>query len=159
MMKLFRPGWVARTMTVIPLVTGAACAFAMAAAMTAAMPAYADPGDFGAMPGLWRIKVRHVVNGKAGVPDVQWHCVDEGADPWTTFAAWTPAEGECTATNQQRRSTSLAWKLSCKGSPAASARVDFDSAKHYTGSVTVEGRGEVTQVEGDRYAACTSPQD
>jgi hypothetical protein len=37
--------------------------------------------------------------------------------------------------------------------------VDFDSAKHYTGSVMVEGRGEVTQVEGNRYAACTSPQD
>jgi hypothetical protein len=37
--------------------------------------------------------------------------------------------------------------------------VDFDSAKHYTGSVTTEGRGEVMQVEGERLAACTSPQD
>ncbi|MEX1828170.1 DUF3617 domain-containing protein [Luteibacter sp. CQ10] len=136
-------------------VAAAACAFALTTIATV----HADPGDFGAMPGLWKILVRHVSNGKAGAPEVQWHCVDEGADPWTTFAAWTPAEGECAATDQQRRSTSLAWKLTCKGAPAASARVDFDSAKHYTGSVTVEGRGEVTQVEGQRYAACTSPQD
>jgi len=155
MMKLFLPGLGVRVMTLTPLAAIAACAFAM----TAATPVHADPGDFGAMPGLWKIQVRHVANGKVGAPEVQWHCVDEGADPWTTFAAWTPAEGECTATDQHRRSTSLAWKLSCKAVPGATAHVDFDSAKHYTGSVTVEGRGEITQVEGDRYAACTSPQD
>jgi len=135
----------------------AAAAFALA--MMAITPVRADPGDFGAMPGLWKILFRHVVNGKASSPEVHWHCVDEGADPWTTFAAWTPADGECTATDQQRRSTSLAWNLTCKAGTKASAHVAFDSAKHYTGSVTVEGRGEVTQVEGARYAACTSPQD
>lgn len=144
-MKLSLLRWGVRAMTLIPL-----------AAVT---PVHADASDFGAMPGLWRIQVRHVVNGKAGAPEVHWHCVDEGADPWTTFAAWTPAEGECTPTDQQRRSTSLAWKLTCKAAPPASARVDFDSAKHYTGGVTAEGGGEVTQVEGDRYAACTSPED
>jgi len=156
MKKLSLPGQRISAMTLTVLTAAAALS---AFAMMALTPVHADPGDFGAMPGLWRIKVRHVVNGKAGAPEVQWHCVDEGADPWTTFAAWTPAEGECTATDQQRRSTSLAWKLSCKAAPPASAHVDFDSAKHYTGSVTVEGRGEITQVEGDRYAACTSPQD
>jgi len=135
----------------------AAAAFALA--MMAITPVRADPGDFGAMPGLWKILFRHVVNGKASSPEVHWHCVDEGADPWATFAAWTPAEGDCTATDQQRRSTSLAWNLTCKAGTKASAHVDFDSAKHYTGSVSVEGRGEVTQVEGARYAACTSPQD
>ncbi len=155
MMKLPLPRRRVGTMALTALAAAAACALAV----TEVTPVHADPGDFGAMPGLWRIKVRHVVNGKAGAPEVQWHCVDEGADPWTTFAAWTPAEGECTATDQQRRSTSLAWKLTCKGGPAASAHVDFDSAKHYTGSVMVEGRGEVTHVEGDRYAACTSPED
>ena len=155
MKKLFLPRLGVRVMTPTPLAAAAACAFAMALAM----PVHADPGDFGAMPGLWKIQVRHVANGKAGAPEVQWHCVDEGADPWTTFAAWTPAEGECTAIDQHRRSTSLAWKLTCKAAPTATAHVDFDSAKHYTGSVTAEGRGEVTQVEGDRYAACTSPQD
>jgi len=133
----------------------AACALAM----TAVTPVHADPGDFGAMPGLWKILVRHMANGKAGAPEVHWHCVDEGADPWATFAAWTPAESDCTATDKQRHSTSLAWKLTCKSAPPASAHVDFDSAKHYTGSVTVDGRGEVTLVEGNRYAACTSPQD
>lgn len=128
-------------------------------ATTMVRPVHADAGDFGAMPGLWKIQVRHVENGKAGAPTVTWHCVDEGADPWTTFAAWTPAQGECTTTDPQRRTTSLTWKLTCKGSPAASAHVDFDSAKHYNGSVSVAGHGEVIQVEGDRYAACTSPED
>ena len=139
--------------------TALAAAAACAIATAMAPPVHADAGDFGAMPGLWKIQVRRVVDGKAGAAEVQWHCVDEGADPWTTFAAWTPANGECTATDQHRGTTSLAWKLTCKASPLASARVDFDSAKHYTGSVTVEGRGEVTRVEGDRYAACTSPED
>jgi uncharacterized protein DUF3617 len=128
-------------------------------ALTAAARVHADPGDFGAMPGLWKIQVRHVVNGQAGTPEVQWHCVDEGADPWATFAAWTPAGGECTASGQQRRSTALSWTLTCKAGPAASAHIDFDSAKHYTGSVTANDGSEVTQVQGDRYAACTSPQD
>lgn len=154
-MKRLQLSFRSRAMPLVPLAAAAACALAI----TVAAPVHADPGDFGAMPGLWKILVRHVTNGKASAPEVHWHCVDEGADPWTTFAAWTPAEGECTATNQQRRSTSLAWKLTCKGASTASAHVDFDSAKHYTGSVTVEGRGEVTQVEGARYAACTSPQD
>ena len=127
--------------------------------LAAVTPVPADAGDFGAMPGWWKILVRHVAHGKAGAPEVQWHCVDEGADPWTTFAAWTPAQGECTSTDQHRGSTSLAWKLTCKTAAPASAHVDFDSAKHYTGSVTAEGGGEVTRVEGDRYAACTSPED
>jgi hypothetical protein len=143
-----------KRLLLIPLAT-VACALAIAAAE----PVRADPGDFGAMPGLWKILVWHVANGKAGAPEVHWHCVDEGADPWVTFAAWTPGEGKCTATDQQRRSTSLAWKLTCEAGSTASAHVAFDSAKHYKGSVTVEGRGEVTRVEGNRYAACTSPQD
>lgn len=144
-MKLSLPGWAAGVIALIP--------------MAATTPVHADAGDFGAMPGLWRIQVRHVANGKAGAPEVQWHCVDEGADPWTTFAAWTPAAAECSVTDQQRGSTSLSWKLRCRAAPPASARVDFDSAKHYTGSVTAEGGSEVTRVEGDRYAACTSPED
>lgn len=127
--------------------------------LLAALPSRADPGDFGAMPGLWKIQLRHVANGKVDRTDVQWHCVDEGADPWATFAAWTPAEAACTAADQQRHSTSLAWTLTCKGTRAASAHVDFDNAKHYVGSVVADGGGEVAQVEGDRYAACTSPED
>lgn len=137
------------------LLIPALCVFGLAASI----PAHADPGDFGAMPGLWKIEVQHLANGKAGKTDVQWHCVDEGADPWATFAAWTPADTECIAGAQHRRSTSLAWELTCKGRRPATARVDFDNAKHYTGSVAAEGRGEVTHVEGHRYAACTSPED
>ncbi|NII55407.1 DUF3617 family protein [Luteibacter sp. SG786] len=127
--------------------------------LAGAASVHADAGDFGAMPGLWKVQVRRVTHGKAGTPEVHWHCVDEGADPWTTFAAWTPGAGECDAADQQRRSTSLAWTLSCKGASRASAHVDFDSAKHYTGSVTAEGGDEITRIEGDRYAACTSPED
>lgn len=155
MMKFLAATWRARAMSPSSLVATALCA----ATLTVALPVHADAGDFGAMPGLWKIQVRRVIHGKASAPEVQWHCVDEGADPWTTFAAWTAADGECTATDQQRRTTSLAWKLTCKTAPPASAHVDFDNAKHYTGSVTVEGRGEIMTVEGDRYAACTSPED
>jgi hypothetical protein len=116
-------------------------------------PLLADPGDFGAMPGLWKITTHPAT----GQPATQWQCVDEGADPWATFAAWTSeAAGHCSAGEQHRASTSLAWNLTCDGH-AVPARVAFDSARHYTGSVAAAG-GTIT-VEGERLAACTSPTD
>jgi hypothetical protein len=125
----------------------------------AAVPdAFADPGDFGAMPGLWKIQLRHTVNGKAAPEEVQWHCLDEGADPWTTFATWIPMHDECTAGDRHRGSTSLAWTLTCKRG-AATARVDFDNAKHYTGSISAADGSKTGEIAGNRYAACTSPED
>ncbi len=125
------------------------------AAAIAGEPGHADPGDFQAMPGLWKIITRTFDNGRPGTPTVQWHCVDEGADPWVEFANM-PVPAQCKRSGEHRSSTALAWNLACPG--AGRGRVDFDSAEHYTASVNLQGHDAV-QVEGRRYAACTSPSD
>ena len=125
-------------------------------------PGRADPGDFGAMPGLWKIVITPIHQGHPGTLTIQWHCVDEGADPWIAFASFLmPDIPSCQRTDQHRSSTALAWALRCSGSPSVNGRgrVDFDSAEHYSAGVVLQDRGEVVRVEGRRYAACTSPSD
>jgi hypothetical protein len=123
----------------------------------------ADPGDFQAMPGLWKIVTRIISRGQiVGTPQIRWHCVDEGADPWLEFATIDiPNQTKCLRSDQHRRSTALDWSLSCPGNARATGkgRVDFDSPEHYVASVAMKGAGEVVRVEGTRYAACTSPAD
>jgi hypothetical protein len=123
----------------------------------------ADPGDFQAMPGLWKFVTRIVSHGQiVGQPQIRWHCVDEGADPWLEFATIdVPDQTKCVRSEQHRRSTALDWSLSCPGNARATGkgRVDFDSPEHYVASVAMKGEGEVVRVEGTRYAACTSPAD
>ncbi|RAO74447.1 DUF3617 domain-containing protein [Dyella jiangningensis] len=124
-------------------------------------PGHADPGDFQAMTGLWKIVTRVMEHGHLGAPRERWHCVDEGPDPWAEFAALpVPGHTQCERSSQHRSSTALSWTASCAGlaAPGARGRVDFDSPEHYTASVSVAGR-QVVQVEGRRYAACTSPKD
>jgi hypothetical protein len=123
---------------------------------------FADPGDFGAMPGLWKIVTTPLDHGRAGKPSLVWFCLDEGADPWASFAnIVVPAFAPCQRSAQHRGSTSLAWTATCGGASPSSGRgrVDFDSAEHYTASITLPDRGEIVRVEGQRYAACTSPSD
>jgi len=128
----------------------------------AAGGAMADTGDFQAMPGLWKIVTQTVRQGHGGTPRVEWRCVDEDADPWAEFARLAPAgAARCERADEQRSRTSLAWNLNCKASaPAiAKARIDFDSAEHYSGKVTADDGAALVHVEGRRYAACTSPKD
>ncbi len=103
-----------------------------------------------------------VDHGHRGKPLIEWHCVDEGADPWTTFARFSLlALGPCQLSGQHRSSTALAWRMNCGGNPPVHGRghVDFDSAEHYTASIVLQDRGEIVQVEGQRRAACTGPSD
>jgi hypothetical protein len=123
-------------------------------------PSHADPGDFQAMPGLWKIVTRVFDHGKEGQPQVTWHCVDESPDPWLEFAQLpVPGHAQCERADQHRSSTALSWTLQCQGlADAARGRVKFDSAEHYTAGVSIKGQ-DVVAVEGRRYAACTSPKD
>ena len=123
---------------------------------------HADPADFQAMPGLWKITVRKLDHRKSSPPSILWHCIDEGADPWVAFANFSvPGDSQCQRSDMHRSSTALAWTLSCSDQPPAHGRgrVDFDSAEHYTASIVLQDRGEVVRVEGKRYAACTSAND
>ena len=133
------------------------------AAALGSSAALADPGDFQAMPGLWRIVTRIVSNNQiVGQPKTTWHCVDEGADPWVEFAAIdVPNQTKCLRSGEHRRSTALDWSLSCPGNASATGkgRVDFDSPEHYSASIAMKGQGDVVRVDGKRYAACTSPSD
>ncbi len=145
------------------IVTSRAVAFALIVlAGLVSPPSRADPGDFGAMPGLWKTVTTPVDHGRRGKPVTAWHCVDEGADPWLAFASISiPVLDPCRRTDPHRGSTALAWAMDCAGRRPTHGRgrVDFDSAEHYTASVTLQDRGDVVQVEGRRYAACTSPSD
>ena len=114
------------------------------------------------MPGLWKMVLTPVHDGHPGKPTIQWHCVDEGADPWVAFASFLlPELASCQRGQAHRSSTALAWTLNCAGNPPSGGHghVDFDSAEHYTAGVELQDRGEVIRVEGRRYAACTSPSD
>ncbi|AIF46430.1 DUF3617 domain-containing protein [Dyella japonica] len=123
-------------------------------------PGHADPGDFQAMPGLWKIVTRVFDHGKEGQPQVAWHCVDESPDPWVEFAQLpVPGHAQCERADQHRSSTALSWTMQCQGlADAARGQVKFDLAEHYTARINIKGQ-DVVQVEGRRYAACTSPKD
>ncbi len=134
-----------------------------------AVPLIAAAGEFMAFPGLWKTTVQ--VAGPAGAhgePTVTWHCVDEVEDPWSAYAQLTLPPGDlCTQTKSERTGTTLAWTVECKGPVAIvnSGRIVFDSASHYRGEVQLSGAfmgfplNSRFTVEGQRYAACTSPRD
>ncbi|WP_109124300.1 DUF3617 family protein [Dyella sp. C11] len=137
-----------------------AAAGVLLAAALIGEPGHADPGDFQAMPGLWKIVTRVFESGHEGAPQVTWHCVDESPDPWVEFAQVpVPGQAQCEQANKRRSSTALSWALQCQGSAdVVRGQVKFDSAEHYNAAINVNGK-DVVQVEGRRYAACTSPKD
>lgn len=119
---------------------------------------HADAGDFQAMPGLWKI-VTHTAD-PAGRETVAWRCVDEEADPWLAFAALMPPAGtSCERMHAHRSRTSLTWDLRCAAPAVLHGRIAFDSPEHYEGALVADHGGPLLQVEGRRYAACTSPND
>lgn len=122
--------------------------------------AHADPADFQAMPGLWKITLHTIQDGHAGAVSVTWKCFYDGADPWTTFVDPIAPETNCQHSDEHRTSTALAWNVHCGGTPAqaGNGRIELDSPQHYTGRITLNGH-EVEQIDGKRYAACTGPSD
>jgi hypothetical protein len=121
--------------------------------------------EFKAFPGLWKTTIQPDSSTSSKSPKVDWHCVYEGADPWSSFAYLSrPDDKSCQRTYFHRTSTSLQWRIKCTDvSTTYEGSIVFSSADHYTGKVMLRGpRGAPAQtitVEGKRYAACTSPQD
>jgi hypothetical protein len=129
------------------------------------VPVICTADDFMALPGLWKTTYRQAGQDE---PKILWHCVAEDTDPWVAFAQLEDGQGmSCTLSKQERTSTSLEWRIECKGAAAVTGegRIVFDSTQHYTGSVKFTGTlwgyplQSVTQIEGKRYAVCTSPRD
>ena len=118
--------------------------------------AQADPADFQAMPGLWKITLHALKDGHAQ-NQVTWKCFYDGGDPWTTFADAMQPDANCQRSGEHRTSTALAWQASC-GAHKGAARIVLDSPQHYSGEVAIDGQASLN-VEGQRYAACTSPSD
>lgn len=125
------------------------------ASAAASTGAHADPADFQAMPGLWKITLHTLKDGKE---QVKWKCFYEGADPWTTFADSIEPDANCQRSGEHRTSTALAWQLSC-GAHQGAARIQLDSAQHYAGKVMQDDGKPVLDIEGQRFAACTGPAD
>ncbi|MBD8873941.1 hypothetical protein [Rhodanobacter sp. DHB23] len=137
-----------------------ATAFALLLSLAACAPgsaAHADPGDFQAMPGLWKITLRTVTNGHAAPAQVKWKCLYDGGDPWATFVDAMAPDAGCRRSDEHRASTALAWQVHCGARPGR-GRIALDSSQHYTGNVTLDAH-EVLRIEGARVAACTSPSD
>lgn len=129
----------------------------LGASSTVSTGAHADPADFQAMPGLWKITLHTVKDGHTGPESVQWKCLYDGADPWATFVDVITPDARCQRSGEHRTSTALAWSVSCDGAKG-NGHIDLDSAEHYAGGVALKGH-DVLQVEGKRYAACTGPSD
>jgi hypothetical protein len=150
----------------IRIETVAVCTAVLASLMISAS---AGADEFMALPGLWKTTYQiRDVGTEPHEPAVVWHCVDEEADPWTSFAQLQDLPGmSCSRTSLQRTSTSLKWRIECHGAAAihSEGAVVFDSAQHYRGWVKFSGSvmgyplESVTDIEGTRYAACTSPAD
>jgi hypothetical protein len=143
------------------------------AGMLVCVCAHAD--EFLALGGLWKTTYETDGTGAGpGEPKVIWHCVDEEADPWESYARLHDLPGmTCSRTSLQRNSTSLKWKMDCRG-PGPDAVADgvevsgaivFDSPQHYTGWVKFNGTllgyplHSSSKMDGLRKAACTSPSD
>ncbi|GLQ90704.1 DUF3617 domain-containing protein [Dyella flagellata] len=119
-----------------------------------ATSAHADPADFQAMPGLWKITLHTLKDGKQ---QVKWKCFYDGADPWTTFADTAEPDEHCQRSGEHRTSTALAWQLNCDAHKG-SAHIQLDSAQHYAGKLTMDGQ-PMLEMDGERFAACTGPAD
>ena len=69
------------------------------------------------------------------------------------------------ADKSERTATTLSWTVECKGTAAlvGSGHIVFDSAAHYRGEIELSGTfmgypvSNRISVQGQRYAACTSP--
>lgn len=123
--------------------------------------------DFMGMPGLWKTTFRNKDTAKPSTQTL-WHCVDESADPWISFAQLQAPEHEsCVRKSYTRTATFLKWQLDCTGPFTATneGSINFDAATHYTGTIHLRGTfmgyptNDVIAVEGTRAAACTSPSD
>jgi hypothetical protein len=142
--------------------------FAVMLALSGAATAHAD--EFGAPPGLWKttLQILSPGNTEPTAPKVEWHCVDEDADPWIDFARLpeTPPDA-CERRSFERTATTLQWEYSCRtpGLITSRGRLVFDAPQHYSGRITLDGEmlgyplHSVTAVTGERLAACTSPKD
>jgi hypothetical protein len=131
-------------------------------------PAKTDAeNDFMAMPGLWKTTFRNqlATNSKA---QIWWHCVDESADPWISFAQLQPPDHEaCVRKSYTRTATFLKWQFDCTGPFTAinEGEINFDAATHYRGTIHMKGTfmgyptNDVIAVDGTRAATCTSPSD
>jgi hypothetical protein len=118
--------------------------------------AHADAGDFQAMPGLWKVITR---SGDPVRETTAWQCVDEDADPWSSFAMSPPGAAACQREDAHRSRTSLNWHLRCADATSMHGQLAFDSPEHYVGTLAAAGGDTVLRVEGHRMAACTSPKD
>ncbi|RUL75284.1 DUF3617 domain-containing protein [Dyella choica] len=121
---------------------------------TLSSSAHADPADFQAMPGLWKITLHTL---KDGQRQVKWKCFYDGADPWTSFANTAEPDENCQRSDEHRTSTALAWQLSCDAHKGT-ARIQLDSAQHFAGTLMLDGQPAL-EIEGQRLAACTGPAD
>jgi hypothetical protein len=129
----------------------------VSASQTISSNANADPGDFQAMPGLWKITMHTVTGGHVDKTIVKWRCLDDGADPWKVFVDVLVPDPTCQRAGERRMSTALAWNVSCLGK-SGNGHIELDSPMHYTGDVTLNGQ-DALQIEAQRYAACTGPSD
>ena len=117
-------------------------------------------------PGQWTITTRTVVNGAAQSPAARPRCFtpEQASDIAKTFGPqFGTVNSDCEDPVIETTAGTLSWRLVCRGQLDMDVRAnfDFDSATHYTGTVTSQNKiaGQLvsdvkTEIEGQRTGEC-----
>ena len=136
----------------------------IAALLAAGVPARAaDPLE----PGLWKVITRVEMNGMQGPAEAKTRCLkpDDARDLERTFAPEYRVQGStCGQMQVEWSAQQLKWRVQCTGplSMDVAGAYDFDTPRHYTGLVTMQGSmagremRTRTALEGERVGECGS---
>jgi hypothetical protein len=100
----------------------------------------ADPLE----PGLWKVVTRVEMNGMQGPAEAKTRCLkpDDARDLERTFAPEYRVQGStCEQMQVAWAGQKLSWRVKCTGllSMEVAGTYDFDTPRHYTGLVTMQG--------------------
>lgn len=126
----------------------------------------ADPLE----PGLWKVVTRVEMNGMQAPAEAKTRCLkpDDARDLERTFAPEYRVQGStCEQMQVEWAGQKLSWRVHCTGplSMEVAGTYDFDTPRHYTGVVTMQGSMAGREMrtrsalEGERVGECEKPAD
>ena len=118
-------------------------------------------------PGLWKVVTRVEMNGMQAPAEAKTRCLkpDDARDLDRTFAPEYRVQGStCEQMKVEWAGQKLSWRVHCTGplSMDVAGTYDFDTPRHYTGVVTMQGSmagremRTRTALEAERIGECGS---
>ena len=140
----------------------------IAVATALAITSYARAAHFIAEPGLWRGSSKMESNGQSIPMKSRDRCVtakemDDEMKKLSQGPMHNTPEETCKKIKFEQTYSTIKWRVECTGKMQmdGDGSVVFDSASHYTGTVTMTGNmmgrpiNNVIHLEGQRIGACT----